>query len=149
MEVYKMSFLDDWKEWSTAKKAISIIAVCCLGLIIVGLIGGGSSPDQNTDTSTSDSSADTVNQVTGVQIRVIYDGEWQGAAGDTSSMNSISGSGEKTIDLDDDAYIVSANAQKMDSSGRTLTIQILKDGNVVEESSTDTAYGVASVSGTL
>lgn len=48
MEAFKMSFLDDWKEWSTAKKAISIIVVCCLGLIIVGLISGGLSSDKNT-----------------------------------------------------------------------------------------------------
>ena len=43
-----MSFLDDFKEWSTAKKAISIIAVCCLGIIIIGLIVGSGSPDKNT-----------------------------------------------------------------------------------------------------
>lgn len=43
-----MSFLDDWKEWSTAKKAISIIVVCCIGLIIIGLIVGGFSSDKNT-----------------------------------------------------------------------------------------------------
>lgn len=43
-----MSFLDDWKEWSTAKKAISIILVCCIGLIIVALVGGGLSSDKNT-----------------------------------------------------------------------------------------------------
>ena len=48
MEAFKLSFLDDWKEWSTAKKAISIIAVCCVGLIIIGIIGGGLSSDKNT-----------------------------------------------------------------------------------------------------
>ncbi len=144
-----MSFLDDWKEWSTAKKAISIIVVCCLGLIIIALITGGGTPDANTDASVSDSNVDTADQATGVQVRVIYDGKWQGAVGDTSSMNSVSGSGEETIDLDDDAYIVSANAQKQDGSSKTLTIQILKDGNVIEESSTDSAYGVASVSSSL
>ena len=48
-----MSFLDDWKEWSTAKKAISIILVCCIGLIIVALIGGGLSSDKNTTPNTT------------------------------------------------------------------------------------------------
>ena len=43
-----MSFIDDWKEWSTAKKAISIIVVCCIGLIIIGLIIGSGTPDKNT-----------------------------------------------------------------------------------------------------
>ena len=53
-----MSFLDDWKEWSTAKKAISIIIVCCIGILIVAMIGGGLSSDKNTaTTSSSDSSS--------------------------------------------------------------------------------------------
>lgn len=144
-----MSFLDDWKEWSTAKKAISILAVCCVGILLIAVLGGGGTSDKNTATKTDDSSKTADEQVKGVQVKVIYSGEWSGAAGDTSSMNSISGSGEETIDLDDDAYIVSANAQKKDASSDTLTIQILKDGKVVEESSTDAEYGVAQVSATL
>ena len=81
----------------------------------------------------------------GVQVKVIYDGEWQGAAGDADSMNSISGSGEKTIDLEDANMIVSANAQKQDGGSGELTIQILKDGKVLEEGSTDAEYGMAQI----
>lgn len=147
-----MSFLDDWKEWSTAKKAISIIGVCCIGILIIAALGGGLSSDKNTapkTTSPSSSSSDTTNQAKGVQVHIIYNGDWSGAAGDSGSINSISGSGEETIDLDDNAMIVSANAQKQDASGETLTIQILKDGNVVKEASTDAEYGVAQVSATV
>lgn len=43
-----MSFLDDWKEWSTPKKAISVIAVCCVAVFIIAMIGGSTSPDKNT-----------------------------------------------------------------------------------------------------
>jgi len=43
-----LSFLDDWKEWSTGKKIGSIILVCCIGLIIIGAIGGILFPDLNT-----------------------------------------------------------------------------------------------------
>lgn len=142
-----MSFLDDWKEWSTAKKAISIIVVCCVGLLIVAMIGGGLSSDKNT--STKSNSADTSSQATGKQIKIIYGGEWSGAAGDASSINSISGSGDETIDLADDARIISANAQKQDASSDTLTIQILKDGKVVKEASTSAEYGVAQVAATV
>jgi len=48
-----LSFLDDWKEWSTAKKALSIVGVCCIGLIIIGLVIGGFSSDKNTETKIS------------------------------------------------------------------------------------------------
>ena len=142
-----MSFLDDWKEWSTPKKVISILAVCCLGLIIIGMITGGGSPDKNT--SPINDGNNNVEQITGKQVKIIYDGEWSGAAGDVSSINSISGSGDETIDMPDDASLISANAQKKDGSSNELTIQILKDGKVVKESSTTAEYGVAQVSASV
>ena len=142
-----MSFLDDWKEWSTPKKVISILAVCCIGLIIIGMITGGGSPDKNT--SPINEGNNNVEQITGKQVKIIYDGEWSGAAGDVSSINSISGSGDETIDMPDDASLISANAQKKDGSSNELTIQILKDGKVVKESSTTAEYGVAQVSASV
>ena len=142
-----MSFLDDWKEWSTPKKVISILAVCCTGLIIIGMITGGGSPDKNT--SPINDGNNNVEQITGKQVKIIYDGEWSGAAGDVSSINSISGSGDETIDMPDDASLISANAQKKDGSSNELTIQILKDGKVVKESSTTAEYGVAQVSASV
>ena len=142
-----MSFLDDWKEWSTPKKVISILAVCCIGLIIIGMITGGGSPDKNT--SPINDGNNNVEQITGKQVKIIYDGEWSGAAGDVSSINSISGSGDETIDMPDDASLISSNAQKKDGSSNELTIQILKDGKVVKESSTTAEYGVAQVSASV
>ena len=142
-----MSFLDDWKEWSTPKKVISILAVCCIGLIIIGMITGGGSPDKNT--SPINDGNNNVEQITGKQVKIIYDGEWSGAAGDVSSINSISGSGDETIDMPDDASLISVNAQKKDGSSNELTIQILKDGKVVKESSTTAEYGVAQVSASV
>ena len=53
-----MTFLDDWKEWSTAKKAISIIGVCCIGIIIIGLIIGSASHDKNTSPKSTISVSD-------------------------------------------------------------------------------------------
>ena len=147
-----MSFLDDWKEWSTAKKAISILIVCCVGILIVAMIGGGLSSDKNTAPTTTDNSNndDTAKeQAKGVQIHIIYDGEWQGAMGSGSSTKTISGTGETTLDVDDPDFVVSANAQKMDGGSGKLTIQILKDGKVLEETDTDSEYGVASVSATI
>lgn len=129
------------------KKVISILAVCCIGLIIIGMITGGGSPDKNT--SPINDGNNNVEQITGKQVKIIYDGEWSGAAGDVSSINSISGSGDETIDMPDDASLISANAQKKDGSSNELIIQILKDGKVVKESSTTAEYGVAQVSASV
>ena len=149
-----MSFLDDWKEWSTTKKVISILVVCCVGLIIISALTGGGSPDKNTattsssdDNNSSESSDDTATEeVKGTQVKISYSGKWSGAISSGGSTSSISGSGDKVIDIDESG-IVSANAQKQDGSSKELQIQILKDGDVVEEASTDSEYGVASVSG--
>lgn len=152
MEASNMSFLDDWKEWSTAKKAISIIGVCCIGILIIAAIGGGLSSDKNTSPATTDTSSNNSNNddtAKGVQIHIIYDGDWQGAMGSGSSTKTISGTGETTLDVDDPDFVVSANAQKMDGGSGKLTIQILKDGKVIEETDTDSEYGVASVSATI
>jgi len=43
-----LSFLDDWNDWGTGKKIGSIILVCCIGLIIIGAIGGILFPDLTT-----------------------------------------------------------------------------------------------------
>ena len=58
MEAFEMSFLDDWKEWSTSKKAISVIGVCCIGIIIVVLVGGAFFGDANTTPTTTLSVSD-------------------------------------------------------------------------------------------
>ena len=100
MEASNMSFLDDWKEWSTAKKAISIIGVCCIGILIIAAIGGGLSSDKNTSPATTDTSSnnsnnddtakeDTTTNAKGVQIHIIYDGDWQGAMSSGSSTKTI------------------------------------------------------------
>lgn len=143
-----MSFLDDWKEWSTAKKAISIIAVCCLGLIIIAMITGGGTPDKNTASTTdNNNSADTSNQAKGVQVKIIADGSWSGSIGSGSSQSSYDGTGEKTIDIDNSGFnIVSAAIQKKSGDSSELKVQILKDGKVLKEASTTAEYGVVSLS---
>lgn len=84
----------------------------------------------------------------GYQVRISYDGEWQGALGKEGETRSVDGSGTETFDIEGDAFVVSANAQKQDSGSGELTVEILKDGEVVAEQSTTAEYGVASTSTT-
>jgi len=86
-----------------------------------------------------------------LEIRVQYDGDWQGSLSVTgdgdSTTRSVDGSGTTTIEIEETSVqILSANAQKQDDSEATLTIQILRNGDVVAESSTDAEYGLAQVS---
>ena len=143
-----MSFLDDWKEWSTAKKAISILVVCCIGIILIAIIGGGLSSDKNTAPTTNDNANNAANtpQAKGVQVHIIADSEWSGSIGDAGSQSSYDGSGEDTIDLGDGGNIVSAVIQKKTADSSELKVEILKDGKVVKEGSTTAEYGVVTVS---
>lgn len=76
---------------------------------------------------------------------VEYGGSWAGALGGTGSMRSVSGRGTESFTIEDPT-IVSGNAQKRDAGAGTLTVSISADGEVVEESSTSSRYGVAQVS---
>lgn len=82
----------------------------------------------------------------GYTVKISYDGKWQGSLGGDGSMRSVDGSGTETFTIKGDPFAVSANAQKQDSSSGTLTIQILKNGKVVKEATTDAEYGMAQVS---
>lgn len=105
-------------------------------------------PSQDQPVTSTPASTETQSQSdgSGLQIRVLYDGEWSGAISAGGSSRTVEGSGDETIDIPDDASIVSANAQKMEANNEELTIQILRDGEVIQESSTTAEYGVASVS---
>ena len=83
---------------------------------------------------------------TSIQIKVIYSGSWTGNYADIGSSKSVDGTGTETFTISNPESVVSAAFQKGDDSGRTLTVEILKDGKVVESESTSAAYGVAMVS---
>jgi hypothetical protein len=80
------------------------------------------------------------------EVRVVYSGQWQGSISVGGSARSVEGSGDETIPLDGNPSVISANAQKNAADSEELTVQILKDGEVVKETSTTAEYGVAQVS---
>ncbi|WP_295608240.1 hypothetical protein [Methanobrevibacter sp.] len=139
-----MSFLDTFKEWSTGKKILSVVGVCCVLLIIFAVVGGFGSTDKNTSSDTS--SSGTVEDTPALQLKITTDGSWSGSVLVGGSSKSIDGSGSQTIDLDGDSWdMVSATIQKQGGDNGDLTVQIIKDGNVAKEESTTAAYGVVSV----
>lgn len=72
-------------------------------------------------------------------------GSWIGSYGDESGSQSVQGSGDETFQITGNPKTVSATFQKKSEFGPTLTVQILKNGVVVETRSTDAKYGVVSV----
>jgi hypothetical protein len=113
----------------------------------IAKIGGTSSTVRNSVqyTSSTTYSAATSSSSSGVQIRISYSGLWSGAYGDTGSMQSIDGTGSKTITLNNPSSVVSTSFQKKDNSGDELKVEILKNGQVLKEGSTTAAYGVVAI----
>lgn len=73
-------------------------------------------------------------------------GSWSGSYGDESGSQSVSGSGDASFQITGNPKTVSATFQKKTEFGPPLTVQIIKNGLVVETRSTDAKYGVVSVS---
>lgn len=142
---------------STVKKGIvGFIAICCIGIILMGIIGSGT-PDKNTSTDTvdnskttefseNDSSSENTKPSSPLQVRITTDGAWSGAIGSGTSTSSYDGNGDKTIDIEGSSFdMVSATIQKKGGGSGELKVEILKDGEVVKESSTNAEYGVVSI----
>jgi len=81
-----------------------------------------------------------------ITFEIDYGGSWSGSVGTGGNVRSISGVGPESIDMPSDANVVSGNAQKRDDDLDTLTVRIVADGDVVEEASTSSQYGVAQIS---
>jgi hypothetical protein len=117
---------------------------------IVGIVAAGALlPPTDTGTSNVDNtnpSGEASTQQTGHAVRIQYSGDWQGSIATGGQSRSVEGSGTTTYDISGDPFVISANAQKMDGGGGTLTVQILEDGEVVSETSTSASYGVAQTS---
>lgn len=80
-----------------------------------------------------------------IGVRVEYDGEWSGSISENGGSRSVDGTGPETIDVDDESDIISANAQKQDPGSEEITIQIIVDGEVVEEESSTAEFGLVQV----
>ncbi|RAP43432.1 hypothetical protein [uncultured Methanosphaera sp.] len=131
-----MRFKLDWSEWGTGKKIAVVLVVCCIGCIIIGMIAGVGTPDQNTSNAT------------GTQVKIIYDGSWSGSINNGDGSSTYSGDGNETINVTNssDYSIVSAAIQKQGGNSRELKVQIIRNGEIKKEQSTTAEYGVVSVS---
>jgi hypothetical protein len=120
-------------------------------------VAGGSTPVPDPTTPSPEATTPAPDRSTpgperesSYSIRIDYRGSWQGAVsltgGGSSTSETVSGSGATTIEITGEPDIVSANAQKQDGGGGTLTIQIRHEGEIVAQASTSAEYGVAQVS---
>lgn len=77
-------------------------------------------------------------------VDILYESSWSGTVGAEGEQRSVDGTGNASYTVT--GTVASANAQKEDDSARELTIQLVAEGEVIEQTSTTAEYGVAQVS---
>ena len=121
-----MSIKDTWNELDTTKKILAVFAVCCILAIIAVVAFGGLG--------------------SGAQVKVNYDGPYTGVIQDGNTIRMITGYGNQTFDLEcDNDDQIHTQISKQDDSFEKLEVQIIKNGEVVQEQSTSMPYGFVSM----
>lgn len=77
------------------------------------------------------------------QVKIDYSGSWQGALEYGTTVKSISGTGSKIFEITDPGNAVSVSAQKLDDSINQISVQILKNGQVIASENTESPWGSA------
>lgn len=133
------NFIDNWKEFGTGKKVLSLIACCCIGWIVISLIFAVITPDNNTDDFADDynysassidepvNSSDTSDDVSDSSSDDVDSSDDSSDSDSSSSTSSTSGS-----------YVGNSNTKKFHLPTCSYASKI-KDSNKVYFNSRDDA----------
>jgi len=89
------------------------------------------------------------NKNTGVYVKVSYMGEWSGTVGGIGSSKSVEGWGDEDFFISYGDDIVSACFQKEENDNSILSVEIIKNGKLIEYERTSAAYGMVCVSASV
>jgi hypothetical protein len=70
---------------------------------------------------------------TGVWVRVAYPRTFAGWVGNTGAIRAVNGSGDQIYTIPESDGIVQVQVHKTDNSGDTLTVEVYRDGNVINQ----------------
>ena len=129
-----------------AGAAVVLVAVAAVGLVVggagLGLPGGGGIA--GTPTATPEP---------GLDVRIGADGDWRlelhVRSNGTTEERTIEGRGTRIFELDPGATAVRATVQKLGGSNSKLTVQVVKDGEIVDSASSTESYAYLRVEATF
>jgi hypothetical protein len=84
-----------------------------------------------------------------VYIRVDYLGSWSGMYGTASNLIGVRNSGERMYGVENPNGTVIAGFKKLDKSAHLLTVEIYKNGQIVESGTTTAPEGVVNVTASV
>ena len=137
------------KSWGMgiAKKIVIVMLIIVVALLLFSFVYNNTQPDNETSLNviTDDGSNNHVSSYPFTSV-VSYDGNWYARMGDPNYLVDQSGNGQGRLLLDCASWErVHIEAQKEDYGDGPLTIQLLKNGEVVAENSTTDANGKVTI----
>ncbi|MCR5026784.1 MAG: zinc finger Ran-binding domain-containing protein [Methanobrevibacter sp.] len=127
----------------TGKKIVLIVGIIIIAFLLFSIINNFSQPTNKESLNVIVANNNTQEgSSTPYQVKIIYNGTWYAKYGDPNYLQEKSGSGEIVISLDCAAWdAVHVSVQKTDASSENLTVQILRNGEVVAVNSTTSPNG--------
>ena len=133
------------KGWnmSTGKKIVLIVGIVVIGFLLFSFVYNISQPSNNETLNVIEADSNVQGGSNyPYQINVTYEGSWYGRVGDPNYLQDESGTGNAIISVDCASWDkVSVNIGKNDQSSNPLTVQILRNGEVVAENTTTAPGG--------
>ena len=126
-----------------AKKIVIILGILVIGMLLFSFIYNNSQPSNQDSLNviTDDGSLNHSSSYPFVAV-ITYEGDWSAQMGDPNYLLSKSGYGNQSYSLDCAPWEkVTIMAQKTDYGEGTLTIKLLRNGEVVAENSTTDPAG--------
>lgn len=69
----------------------------------------------------------------GVWVRIQYDGEYNGTVGTSQYARAVNGTGENLYQIPTRNDTIEVSINKLDGSGKLLTVEVFKDGSLVQQ----------------
>jgi hypothetical protein len=79
---------------------------------------------------------------TGVWVRVMYPRNFYGRLGNPGSLRGITGSGDRFYQMDEKNRLVQVQIYKTDNTGDRLTVEIYRNGEIIQSRSTTSPMGL-------
>ena len=128
---------------STGKKIVIVLGIVVITLLLFSFIYNITQQDNKSSLNVI-SAGEKVQEGSNYpyQVHIIYNGTWAGKVGDPNYLQEVYGKGEETYNLDCAPWDkVGVAIEKSDGSSKELKVELLRDGKVVAENSTNTSTG--------
>ena len=122
------------------------IGIGLIAVLILVIFASGCTSNNNSTGNNSSMQNNSTMQNNNIIVQINSDSSWNGTLSYNNGTQTITGNGNATYDLGQNPGNVKVTLQKTGGKTGTLTLQLLKGGNVVVKQSSTSTQGVVSLS---